>query len=269
MSALDLVREIERVERDALADMYAAAPDHVRTALGIEARRVGECLITICRGIDNLQFNRLSGLGVFAPARAEEVEAASSAFEAAGVTDWVVHFAEGAEEFELACAPSSLTLHPRTWAKFARDSAPAAPATTTLEVRAVGAEEADRFGETVAEAFGMPQIVGDWLSALPGREGWTCFVAFDGKAPVGGGAVFIDGANAWLGLGGALAAHRGRGAQPAMLAARIEAARAAGCQILTTETGVAHAGEPAPSYRNIQRAGFLVAYPRPNLRRAP
>ena len=51
-------------------------------------------------------------------------------------------------------------------------------------------------------------------------------------------------------------------------AARINAAIAGGCTLLTTETGIPHGGEPAPSYANIQRAGFAVAYPRPNLRRA-
>ena len=268
MSALDLVREIERIERDAWADLYAAAPDHVRATLGVEARRIGESLIMICPGIDNLQFNRVNGLGVFTPARGEEIDEAIAAFDAAGVKDWVIHFADGAENFELASAPRDLSPHPCAWAKFARDTAPGNQIATVLQIREVGADEADRFGETAAEGFGMPQVVGDWLSALPGREKWKCFVAFDGAAPVGAGALFIDGANAWLGIGATLAGHRGRGAQPAILSARIDAARAAGCQILTTETGVPNAGEAGPSYSNIHRAGFLVAYLRPNLRRS-
>jgi GNAT superfamily N-acetyltransferase len=268
MSALDLVREIERVERDAWADLYEAAPEHVRATLGLYARRIDESLLLVCAGIDSLQFNRLNGLGVFTPARGEEVDEAIAAFDAAGVDNWVIHFADGAEGVELACAPRGLVPHPRPWAKFARDGSPAAEVATVLQSREVGRDDADRFGETVAEGFGMPQIMGDWLSALPGRDKWRCFVAFDDEAPVGAGALFIDGANAWLGMGATLAAHRGRGAQPAILAARIEAARAAGCQILSTETGIPGAGEAGPSYRNIHRAGFLIAYPRPNLRRA-
>ncbi|MES1201806.1 MAG: GNAT family N-acetyltransferase [Pseudomonadota bacterium] len=268
MSALDLVREIERVERDAWADIYEAAPEHVRADLGLQARRIGESLLLICAGIDNLQFNRLIGLGVFTLARGEEVDEAIAAFDAAGVGDWVIHFADGAEGVELACGSRDLSPHPRAWAKFARDASPAAEVGTVLQIREVGRDEADRFGETVAEGFGLPQIMGDWLSALPGRDKWKCFVAFDGEAPVGAGALFIDGANAWLGMGATLAAHRGRGAQPAILAARIEAARASGCQILSTETGIPGSGEAGPSYKNIHRAGFLIAYPRPNLRRA-
>jgi hypothetical protein len=51
-----------------------------------------------------------------------------------------------------------------------------------------------------------------------------------------------------------------------LLAARINAVIAGGCTLLTTEIGIPHAGEAAPSYANIQRAGFAVAYPHPNLR---
>ncbi len=267
MSALDLVREIERVERDAWADLYEAAPDHVRRGLRLEQRRIGDSLLLVCGGIDNLQFNRLAGLGVFEPARGEVLDEAIAAFEAAGVQDWAIHFADGAENFELASASRDLSPHPRAWAKFARDTAPGNQIATVLDIREVGADEADRFGETAAAGFSMPQVMGDWLSALPGREKWKCFVAFDGPAPVGAGALFIDGANAWLGMGATLAAHRGRGAQPAILSARIDTSRAAGCHILTTETAVPGAGESGSPYKNIHRAGFLVAYLRPNLRR--
>jgi GNAT superfamily N-acetyltransferase len=114
----------------------------------------------------------------------------------------------------------------------------------------------------------MPPVVGDWLAALPGRPRWLCFVGFDGDAPAAAGALFIDGACAWLGIGATVGSHRKRGAQSALLAARINVAIASGCTLLTTETGIPDGGEPAPSYANIQRAGFAVAYPRPNLRRA-
>jgi GNAT superfamily N-acetyltransferase len=69
---------------------------------------------------------------------------------------------------------------------------------------------------------------------------------------------------AWLGWGGTLPSYRGRGAQSAMLAARIEAARHLGCRRLVVETGPDSAEKPNPSYRNVERAGFRVAYLREN-----
>jgi GNAT superfamily N-acetyltransferase len=269
MSQHALIEEIEKIEMSACRDFYEAAPASVRAALGIEARAIGRCLLLLCPGVDNLVFNRLIGLGVFAPAELAEVDAALAAFDTAGVKNGVAHFAEGAEGVELVASSRSLTPHKRTWAKFARDASPAREAVTDLSIREVGAEGAAALGTVVAKGFGCPGVVADWVAALPGRRGWHCFGAFYGTDLVASGVVFTDGPNAWFGFGATLEEYRGRGAQAALLAARIEAARAAGCSILSTETGIPHEGEPAPSFKNILRAGFLVAYSRPNLRRAP
>ncbi|HEV2786041.1 MAG TPA: GNAT family N-acetyltransferase, partial [Solirubrobacteraceae bacterium] len=61
---------------------------------------------------------------------------------------------------------------------------------------------------------------------------------------------------AYLGFAGTLIEHRGKGAQTALLARRIQRARELGCQRLVTETGERKAGRPSNSYRNILRAGF-------------
>ena len=58
--------------------------------------------------------------------------------------------------------------------------------------------------------------------------------------------------------------HRGRGAQSAILAARVERARERGLRVLITETGVPRDGRPGASYRNIVKSGFEPTYVRPN-----
>ena len=50
--------------------------------------------------------------------------------------------------------------------------------------------------------------------------------------------------------------HRGKGAQGAMLAARISHAAKLGCESLVTETGEQRDDRPSNSYRNILRLGF-------------
>jgi GNAT superfamily N-acetyltransferase len=266
--APEIVGELERVERDAWADIYAAAPDDIRSALRISHRLIGDGVLLLCRALDRIQFDRLGGLGVTEPARAETLDQTIAAFDAAGVKNWIIHVAQGASELEHLCAVRGLMPHPRTWAKFIRGVEPAS-APTDFIVRESGRADAEAFGATAAAGFGLPPIVGRWLAALPGRPKWTCFLARDGDAAVASGALYIDGNTAWLGIGATLPAHRGRGAQSAMLATRINAAVVDGCTMLTTETGVPHAGEAGPSYGNIQRAGFCIAYLRPNLRRAP
>jgi hypothetical protein len=63
--------------------------------------------------------------------------------------------------------------------------------------------------------------------------------------------------------------HRRKGAQGALLAARIEAAAATGCEVVVTETGMPQEGEPGASYRNIVRAGFEPQYVRRNYLSSP
>ncbi len=261
------VRKIELVECAAVLDMYVAAPAGVRSELGIEHRAVdGGGALLVCRGIDNLQFNRLVGFGVASPAQAEALDQALAELDRVGVRNWVVHVAEGTGELAGMCAARGLAPHPRTWAKFIRGSETAA-AGATPQVREATPVEAAVFGSIAAGTYGLPPAAANWIAALVGRPGWHCLMAFDQGTPIATGAVFVSGDAAWLGLGATLSSHRRQGAQSALLAARIETAARHGCRVLTTETGVPLPGEPGPSYRNIQTAGFRIAYLRPNLRR--
>jgi GNAT superfamily N-acetyltransferase len=99
-----------------------------------------------------------------------------------------------------------------------------------------------------------------WLGALCGRDAWLCFGAFDADRLVGTGGAYVVGEHAWLGIAATLPQARGRGAQSAILAGRIDAAAAAGARTLAVETGDRVDGEAGPSFRNIQRAGFEEAY---------
>jgi GNAT superfamily N-acetyltransferase len=68
----------------------------------------------------------------------------------------------------------------------------------------------------------------------------------------------------WLGIGATRPEHRRRGAQSALLAARIDVGLARGVAGFATETGRPLPGEPGPSFANIKRAGFRLVYDRPN-----
>jgi GNAT superfamily N-acetyltransferase len=147
------------------------------------------------------------------------------------------------------------------WQKFERGVDPV-DASTDLDIaEARSARDVD----TILQAtWGVPADIGHWLSALLDHPQWHCFIAYDGDQPVAGAMLYANGDTGWLGVASTRVDYRRRGAQSALLAARIDRARDLGLRLLVTETGVPESSEPGTSYRNILRAGFEPAYERPN-----
>jgi GNAT superfamily N-acetyltransferase len=134
----------------------------------------------------------------------------------------------------------------------------------TLDLRPVAPGDAARMGEIVTTSFDLPAELGPWFAALVGRPGWHVLGAYDGPELVATGSLFAHGDVGWVTWGATDARHRGRRAQKALLAARIDAARALGLRALVTETGEPqHPGDRDASYRNILGAGFRSVYRRP------
>ena len=147
------------------------------------------------------------------------------------------------------------------WMKFERGTEPL-DVETSLRVERV--EDGRDFGPIIAAAYGMPAEAATTFDALPRTDGWHCFVAYDGDDAAGAAALYVHGTTAWLGVAGTAPEHRRKGAQTALLAARIAAGRAEGVHRFTTETGERIPDRPSNSYRNILRAGFEERYVRPN-----
>jgi hypothetical protein len=82
-----------------------------------------------------------------------------------------------------------LRLHERRWVKFWRPPEPVPQAANELEIVPVDRTSADRFADAVLAGFGMPPALKPWLMALPGREGWHCFLALAGGVAVAGAAI--------------------------------------------------------------------------------
>ena len=252
-------------ELEAFHDLYAVAPH----GLGARAQEIGGAL---CLRLDaaptSAMFNRALGLGLREPATEEALDEVA-AFFGDGV-GWCVALAPHAEPPEL---PSWLERRRFVtgygWSKFRRGVADPPEVRTELRVEPAGAENAPAFAETFVRGYVTPGFFRDWLARIPGRAGWHCFLAYDGGEPAGAGALFVAGTVGWLGIAATLPEHRRKGAQGAILAARIEAAAAAGCEAVVTETGALLEGRPAASHRNIVRAGFDEEYVRANYLSSP
>jgi GNAT superfamily N-acetyltransferase len=150
----------------------------------------------------------------------------------------------------------------RAWMAFERGAEPTEPVSSELRVEET--EDPAAFDLALVEGYGIPAAANGLFGPLVGAAGWHCFVAWAGAEPAGCGALYVEGPLGWLGMAATRPTHRRKGAQLAVLHARIEAARALGVDALYTETGAATADGPGPSYRNILRAGFRESYERPN-----
>jgi GNAT superfamily N-acetyltransferase len=249
------VNAAELGELEAFRDLYAAAPPET----GARSRELGAAL---CLRLEQLptvtMFNRALGLGLEAPATDEQLDEALAFLD--GVLAYVAVAPEAGELGERLEARG--LLRDRGWTKFVRSTADPPQASTELRV------ERDESGEAFAEAaqrgFELPEFFRGWLAQLAIREGWQCFVAYDGDAPAAAGALFVTGRVGWNGIGATVPEHRGKGGQSALLAARIESAAETGCEVVVTETGEPVEGRPNASYRNIVRAGFEPVYVRQN-----
>ncbi|NUL02342.1 hypothetical protein HRW07_03590 [Streptomyces lunaelactis] len=127
---------------------------------------------------------------------------------------------------------------------------------------------------SVREALGVGSLQVGSTRALAIREdpsnffnraggfGAEQYAVWAGERIVAVGSVFLNGECADMFGGATLPEARGRGAQSALLTARVRAATAEGCRWLVAETGVEGPGEHNPSLHNMVRVGFEPLYER-------
>ena len=132
---------------------------------------------------------------------------------------------------------------------------------TAVRVRIAGRDELETWAVTTAEGWReLTELKDDLLDLMrlaAYREGGPSFLAeLDGK-PIGAAAYFEHDGVAVLAGASTIPEWRKRGAQRALLHARLEYAARSGCDIamVVTEPGSA-------SQRNSERQGFRIAYTR-------
>ena len=131
-----------------------------------------------------------------------------------------------------------------------------------LAVRSVGADEADTWSEVAAEGWNTESPHAAAFVRGMGRiaaqaEGTHCFLAeLDGR-PVAAGAFSVGEGVALLAGASTIPSARRRGAQRALLEARLRAAAGHGCEL-----AMMGAAPGSASQRNAERQGFRIAYTR-------
>jgi GNAT superfamily N-acetyltransferase len=210
------------------------------------------------------------GFGLFAPADAASLDALEAFFDARGadVHHEVSPLADPAHLALLADrgyrpVEQSTVLHqPLPAPPPARPPRAGAPA-----ARPIRPDERARWAELSAggwaESPEAAAFMRDFGAVTARAEGMVCFVAEIDGTPVGAGAVALHGGVAVLAGASTLPAWRGRGAQGALLAARLAYAAERGCAL-----AMMTAAPGSTSQTNAERAGFRIAYTRTKWARA-
>ncbi len=270
----ELVWRIESTVAEDVRLGVVEACDHSRCPESTFIRIAGG--VAAFRGQNSL-LNGAIGLGLGGPVEAEEVAMLVDFFESRGLPAhidvcpyaddslllWLAHFGFVVTGFEMVLAQpladGRLRRRPRRPdARQGRDGG--------VRVRtATSDEERDTWATLVAAGFsgGTPTDLDiECARALAGRPGTVHFIGYLNEEPAGAGLMRVSDGVAFLAADATRPAHRRRGVQQALLAARVSAAREAGCDLAVIE-----AAPGGVSMRNQQRAGFMTMYTRVSFER--
>jgi len=264
--------QAELVEAETYADYQAAAAAPAMAAAGARQLRAGGGVALAVAKDATGFWNRVTGLGFAEPVTAGLLATVTEFYRQQGIAAVTLVLAPSLlpPDWARLCEQLNISLAGPGTVKLARELA-AAPARAadrpagldpSLRLGPVAAGLAREFAEAKSTAFLGPAAPGAYLreasAGLIGRPGWQSLAVFDGAAVVATGSLHVVENVGHLFGGATLPGYRGRGAQSALIDARIAAARAAGCDWVIAETSVTD----NPSLRNMRRAGLRPYYER-------
>lgn len=259
------MKEFELVESAAWTDFYRSASVETAAKYGIKVFSVGGVTGTIASEIDVLAFNRVVGLGIKEPVDERIIDIILNKIEVHRVKRFFIQIHPDVYSDELR---RLLELHDfnhyNNWIRLVRDSSPAVKIRSNLVTNKISSGESKLFAEIVVKAFDWPASLLGFIASPVGRKNWHHFLAFEKNVPVAAAAFYQTGEHAWFDFAATHPDHRGKGAQSALLARRIEDSRKLGVKKIIIETTEQTAEKEPLSYRNVLKAGFKEAYKRPN-----
>lgn len=133
-----------------------------------------------------------------------------------------------------------------------------------ITVREVTAKNAELFGALMSQGFGFPPSLGELWRGVVGKQDWICLVGYLDGEPIATGAMYIYSDCAWLGVATTLPNYRNKGAQKALIRARLQIGFQRGVRIFTVETSQPEFGMEAQSisFMNVKKIGvgrFILA----------
>jgi hypothetical protein len=218
----------------------------------------GHCYVTIDPARQataaSANWNRIHLCGAEPGLGPEGIARLIEQFQAAGVSRFFAWLSPGPQMDTVRGWLEEMGFAPRMrWTRYPtlhRESLERAAFRTVLQVREVGPDDVR------AARRELNDFMWSDFERSAGKSGFHHFMAFDGVRPVAHGALAVFERIGYLTAATTAENDRRRGAQSALIAARIDKACALGCIALASDTltMLEH------SLRNLFRAGFHVAY---------
>ncbi|GGO32412.1 GNAT family N-acetyltransferase [Micromonospora parathelypteridis] len=263
----DLTPLAEGVECEFMYSYESQAPRPAYTDLGISTTRIGGGVALAMRNDPSGGYwSKALGFGITEPFTVQTLDRILDFYRGHGIDQAVLQLVPSVLPTGFDEVAAARGLKPgSTWVKLAALPGDVAAGPTRLRVGPVPAAEAERWADVLISGFGMPSGgLTDMLAATVGEPAWRPYAAWDDGDLVAGGNLFLHGESASLNAAATAPAHRGLGAQSALIAARALAAAEAGSRWLFAETGKPSPGAQNPSLNNLRRAGLVPLYERRN-----
>ncbi|WP_250032607.1 hypothetical protein [Paractinoplanes maris] len=247
-----------QAEAAAFASLWDAAPTADARRLGMVSARAG-ARVTLAMRTDPTggYWNRALGLGLDRPVDDDVLDETIGFFRDAGVTSAVLSIPDA--------------LLPQGWdhlrdrygigtgaamVKLVRAVEPLPVAVTDLRIERVDEATSAEVADVYPRGFGMSEDLRGLMTASFAWPGTIAYGAWAGTEAVGASVLVADGEVASLSGAVTLPAHRRRGGQSAMLAARAAAAAAQGVRWLFVDVEEPESPGSNQSYNTMLRFGF-------------
>lgn len=268
MDIQTLTNRLEANELAAYRSIYQAPSADVARQLGFGCADYEGALLIWNRAAPTFLFNRVLALGVFQSATEGQIDGilARCQHEQARCD---FQLTPGALPNDLASRLTARGLRPSTpWLAHYRlmsDGPPSAAALPGYRIERVTPATTAAWADALLAGWGIPAwaAAGGLAVTLPiaASPDWICYAAIHEAtgATVGGGQLFFANGIARLYGDGVRPEHQRRGIQAALIAERLVEAQRRGCDLTCSLTLPDHSAQ-----RNMERAGFKIAYTRPN-----
>jgi GNAT superfamily N-acetyltransferase len=257
----------EHVELENRIRLHGSAPSSVKTVLGMDSARIGGGVaLSMLNDPSGGYWRKALGFGLTEPLTADIVAEVSGFYRSRSSPNALLQVAPSVlpPDWDDICTANGIT--GGQWLiKLACEARHFVPGGSDLRVRPVRADERLTAARVLHRSVGMPTgMLEEIFAAASAGDDIDTFAAWDGEEMVAVSRLFRYGDSAEFAGCATLPSHRGRGAQSALLAARAQAAIAAGVRWFITEIDRPDAGENNPSLNNMRRAGFQPLYERRN-----